>query len=1059
VRFRILGPLEVWTGQDWSGIGAPKWRALLAALLLNQGQVVSTDRLIAELWGDAAPDRAPNLVSVYVLRLRRVLGDPDGRILTTRAPGYQLLLHPGELDAEYFQTLHGQGRRALAAGDCRAAAEVLAAALALWRGRALADVPPSPLVTAEADRLEESRLAALELRIEADLGCDLHAELVPELRRLLRDQPLREGLWALLIRALDGAGRHAEALAAYGQAREVISDELGVDPGSELQRLYRKMLTADAVTPQDPAGPRAAGASGPQAKPVTGPRGAAAAGPRAEPVTGPRGAGAAGPRAKPVTGPRGAAAAGPRAEPVTGPRAARAAGPQAEPVTSLPVTGPPAAPVTIPATAAPSAAAPEMRPRRAGAGSSARRVPAQLPADVSDFTGRDEDLERLCGLVSGSHGRDNPAVTVAVVAGAPGLGKTALAIHAAHALRPQFPNGQLYARLLGGSERPVAADEVLARFLRDLGVDGARVPVDAEERAAMYRTRLAERQTLIVLDDARDAAQVRPLLPGTGSCAVIVTSRQRLSDLAGSRLIDLDVLGGGEAAELFTRIIGPDRSGAEPDAVHDVLTICAGLPLAIRIAGARLTARRGWSVRTLAGRLADQRRRIDELTAGDLAVRACFQVSFDTLPRRLVGDGIDPAHVFRMLGVWQGPSIGLPAAAALLGRPEDPVADALEVLVDAHLLESPAPDRYRLHDLLRAYALERAQADEQRQDMEDAIRRVLDWYLRTADAAASVVAPYLNRVALGPMLPGCEPLAFATAEQALAWCEHERANLVTATRQAASHGLHDIAWKLPVAMRVCLDRLGYRTEWLTTHRTGLASARELGDRRGEAWVLTNLGMVLGQQRVNDAIGYFEQALVIYRETGDRQDEAQAANNLAFTYLILGRHEEAVEALLDALRLQREAGRRYGEGVALCNLGEAYVELGRYEEAIACSQEALAIVREVGSVRDEGYALYNLGRAHLDLGRLGEAADLFGQALPIHRAAGDRYGEAQDLQRIGATHSREGRVAQARESWIRARTMFESLGEDERATEVGTQLAGLSPVVNVPAVTEVTKNEY
>src|SRR5580692_11351089 len=537
LRFRVLAPLEVWTGQDWSGIGAPKWRALLAVLLLSQGQAVSTDRLIAELWGDRPPERAANLVSIYVLRLRRVIGDRAGHLLTTRAPGYQLRLQPGELDAEQFHAL--------------------AEALALWRGRALADVPPFALVTAEAERLEESRLSTLELRIEADLGCGMHAQLVPELRRLLSDQPLRERLWGLLVRALDAAGRHAEALAAYGQAREVIAEELGVDPGPELQRLYQALLTADLVPRQQRAAPAAAS----------------------------------------------------------------------------------------PAAAAPAAASREGEmaagrvSRRPGAGSSLRRVPAQLPADVADFTCREANLDQLCAAMSEAGRRDNPAVAVAVVAGAPGLGKTALAIHAAHALRRDFPDGQLYVSLRGGSEQPVPADEVLARFLRDLGVDGARIPVDAEERAALYRTRLAERQMLIVLDDARNAAQVRPLLPGTGSCAVIVTSRHRLSDLAGSRLIDLDVLDDAEATELFIRIIGAERADAEPDAVRDVVAVCAGLPLAIRIAGARLAARRGWKIRSLASRLADQRRRIDEFVAGDLAVRACFQVSFDALARGKSGGG------------------------------------------------------------------------------------------------------------------------------------------------------------------------------------------------------------------------------------------------------------------------------------------------------------------------------------------------------------------------------------------------------------------------------------
>jgi DNA-binding SARP family transcriptional activator/Tfp pilus assembly protein PilF len=944
-------------------------------LLLSQGQAVSTDRLIAELWGDRPPDRAANLVSIYVLRLRRVLGDRDGHLLTTRAPGYQLRLQPGELDAEQFQALAGQGRRTLAEGDFRAAADVLAEALGLWRGRALADVPPFALVTAEAERLEESRLTALELRTEADLGCGMHAQLVPELRRLLSDQPLREGLWGLLMQALDAAGRHAEALAAYGQAREVIAEELGVDPGPELQRLYQALLTADLVPKQ-------------QSGAVTRATAAAIGG------------------------------------------TARPAGAPAAPSAAVSHDG------EMPAG---------RFPRRPSAGSSLRRVPAQLPADVADFTGREANLEQLRAAMSDAGRRDNPAVAVAVVAGAPGLGKTALAVHAAHALRRDFPDGQLYVSLRGGSEQPVPPDEVLARFLRDLGVDGARIPVDAEERAALYRTRLAERQMLIVLDDARNAAQVRPLLPGSGSCAVIVTSRHRLSDLAGSRLIDLDVLDDPEATELFVRIIGAERADAEPDAVRDVVAICAGLPLAIRIAGARLAARRGWKIRSLANRLADQRRRIDELTAGDLAVRACFQVSFDALARGKSGGGADPASLFRMLGLWQGPSIGLNGAAALVGQPDALVGDCLEVLVDAHLLESPAPDRYRLHDLLRDYAAERAEADEPAQAVEEAVRRLLGWYLSTADAAASIVAPpYRDRVPVpvDPLEPGCQPLSFATSGQALHWFEQERGNLVAATRQAASYGLHDIAWKLPVAAVVCFDRHGYRAEWLTTHRIALASVRELGDRRGEAWVLNNLGMVFGRQGLGDAISYFERAVAILHEVGDRREQARAANNLAFTYLVLGRYQEAVTALLGALELQREVGRRYGEGVALCNLGEAYLELGRHEEAIARSQEALAIVREVGSVRDEGYALYNLGRAHLELGHPAEASDLLDQALAIHRAAGNRYGEAQVMEHIGTARARSGQLAEADRAWTHARDLFQGLGEDTQAELIDAQLEDL-----------------
>jgi DNA-binding SARP family transcriptional activator len=264
VRFRILGPLEVWADGDWSGIGAPKWRALLATLLLQPGQVVSTERLIAGMWGEEPPDRAANLVSVYVLRLRRLMGDPQGQMLATRAPGYRLRAGAGELDAAVFEAGVRRGRQALADQDPATASAVLGEALALWRGAALADVPPSALIRAEADRLEESRLAALELRITADLRRGLAAQLVPELRRLLSEQPLREGLWVLLLQALDEAGRRAEAIAAYGQARKVISGELGVDPGPGLRQLYQRLLAADGAA----EGPAAEAARGGRARRV-----------------------------------------------------------------------------------------------------------------------------------------------------------------------------------------------------------------------------------------------------------------------------------------------------------------------------------------------------------------------------------------------------------------------------------------------------------------------------------------------------------------------------------------------------------------------------------------------------------------------------------------------------------------------------------------------------------------------------------------------------------------------------------------------------------------------
>ncbi|HEV8165851.1 MAG TPA: NB-ARC domain-containing protein, partial [Actinomycetota bacterium] len=524
--------------------------------------------------------------------------------------------------------------------------------------------------------------------------------------------------------------------------------------------------------------------------------------------------------------------------------------------------------------------------------------PAQLPADIADFTGRDEQVKRLSDLLSGTGASGDPgAVRIAVVAGSGGLGKTSLAVHAAHRVRRRFPDGQLYVDLLGATAAPLLPGDVLARFLRDLGVDGRDIPVDEDERAARYRTTLARRRMLVVLDNARDAAQVRPLLPGSASSAVLVTTRSRMPDLASTKLVDLDVLDDDEALKLFVKVVGEERAAAEPEATAELLDACAGLPLAIRICAARLVTRSGWTIRAMAGRLTDEHRRLDEMRAGDLAVRASFEVSFTSLPPNTDKQGIDPALAFRLLGLWQGSSISAAAAAALFGVPGYSAEDALEVLVDTHLLESVTTDRYRFHDLLRVYAAERAGDDLTAAERDAALTRLLTWYMRTTDAAASALAPHRYNIPLDADADAeAQPPGFTGAEDALAWYDRERANIVTATRQAAASGRHDIAWRLPAPLYLIFNSRGNWADCIATHRIALDSARQAGNRQGEAWVLNTLGLALGVTGESESIGYFEQALDIRREVGDRIGEAQAANNLADAYEALGRGAEAIGLL-------------------------------------------------------------------------------------------------------------------------------------------------------------------
>ena len=676
-------------------------------------------------------------------------------------------------------------------------------------------------------------------------------------------------------------------------------------------------------------------------------------------------------------------------------------------------------------------------------GAPAPARPEQLPAGIADFTGREAQTARLYRALAGQEVAIDPGVVrVAVVAGAAGFGKTTLALYVAHQVRELFPDGQLYANLSGASGHPAVPTEVLARFLRDLGADADIIPAGEEDRAAQYRTRLAGRRVLIVLDDARDAAQIRPLLPGSASCAVLVTSRNRAPNLLSTEFVDLGRLAETEALELFSRVVGDARPAAEPDATAEVLLACAGLPLAVRICGARLASRRQWRIATMAARLRGERRRLDELRIGDLEVRASFQVSYDSL--RANGHRTVPLHAFRLLGLWQGQLISVPAAAALAGERERDLADALEALVDASLLDSPAAERYQLHDLLHLFATERAEAEETQEARAAAVTRLVYWYLATATAAADLLSPSHYRIPAQELSPGPSP---DSVQDALAWYDDEGANLLAVTRQAAAAGLHDAAWRLPTALFPLFWRRHNWADCVAAHRVAVSSAHECGSRLGRAWALHNLGYGLLKFRDAEAFDCLEEAFALRKEENDSGGAARTAVGLVEAHYRVNGPQAAYDHSLRCLDLLRKAREPALLGGALNNHGEFCLALGRADEATECLQEALGIWTAIEGGTGRGHVLENLGRIHLESGRFREAIASLSEAYRLQQAQGHLLGQAEALRYLAGAQRGDGLADQARESLEAALALFNDLKAVTEIEDVRRELAALAQPVD------------
>jgi DNA-binding SARP family transcriptional activator/tetratricopeptide (TPR) repeat protein len=879
MRFRVLGPMQVWHGDGWTTIRAAQPRVVLAVLLAEAGQMVSADRLVDELWGDHPPRTALNTIQGYVARLRKLLGEDSETRLLTRDRGYLLELADGDLDSHVFERLVESGQRAVAAGELAAGVEELVAALALWRGPALDDVPASSVVTAEVSRLEKRRLTALEARLGAELELGRHLEAVDELQRLVEEYPLREQLRCHLMLAMYRCGRRAEALDVYRDGRAVMVAELGMEPGPELRELERAILADDRTL--------------------------------------------------------------------------------------------------------------------AGGTTTTRVTPAQVPGDVAGFTGRQTLLHQLDGLLP-SRG---PAVAIITIAGTAGVGKTALAVHWAHRVRDRFGDGQLYVNLRGyAAGEPVRPIDALARFLHALGVPAEQVPTDVEEASALYRSVLADRRMLVLLDNAHHPSQVRPLLPGAPGCLVLVTSRDALTGLVardGARGLRLDVLAADEARALLTYLLGADRVHAEPRAVAELADLCARLPLALRITAANLgehTVAEYCDLLRAGNRLATLQVDGDE----QAAVRAAFDLSYAALPD-------DARRLFRLLGLVPGPDVTVEAAAALAGL-DTTTADALLTrLAVAHLVDQHPGGRFGCHDLLRLYASERGEQEDVAADRDDAVRRLYDWYLHTVDAAASLLYPQMRRLTLPPA-DSSVPGAFADNTQALAWLDAERHNLVAAVR----HQPLPVVGLLADALRGYFWLRMYTVDWLAVANAGLAAAEACGDlttQTGALLSLADANFRLGHYQ--KAIDYSTRALDTAQRTGWSEGEAAALNNLGNLHIVSGKLHEAVDYHRTALALNQRIGRLPSQFHNLGNLGVAYQHLGDLRTAHLRLTEALAIGRKIGSVNAEATKLCDLGSVLRDLGQLAEAADHLRLALDRNREIGDAGVEVEARNRLAAVLSDTG----------------------------------------------------
>ena len=904
VEFGVLGPLRVASGGGELELTSPRSRAFLALLVLNPGRQVSLYAFADAIWGADLPQNPRRAVQLCAVRVRAQLERIGaGDLVVTCPDGYRLDVPPESTDLGRVESLV---READAASGTDAELAAVTAALALWRGEPLADVPADALQREVAPGLREQRLQLVERRIDILLRNGETAGLVSELTTLTARHPLRERLCGLLMRALYRGGRRSEALDVYHRFRRRLREELGTDPGEELRGLHATVLTGEPDTDRD------------------------------------------------------------------------------TPRLLLP-------------------------------------TPRELPSDLPAFAGRADARSELDGLLATVDTSSGPVV--GVVTGTAGVGKTSLAVHWARGVADEFPDGQLFADLRGyHPSQALSPQRIQARFLRALGVRGEDVPTDADELTALYRSTLDGRRMLMVLDNVNSADQVRPLLPGTAGCLVVITSRDVLLSLIatdGAHRINLDLFSLTEARELLGRRLGRDRLTVDPRAADDIIAASARLPLALAIAAARAVIDRHAPLGVLAAQLRDG---LDAFGTDSAMtdVRAVFSWSYRTL-------STDAARLLRLLGLHPGPQVTAPAAASLVGLPLKRAEALLDELVRAHLVVEPVPGRYALHDLMREYAVELVAADEAETDRDLAVHRALDHYLHSAYAAAVVINAQRVELTLREPPTTVHVENHADSDAAAAWLDAELEVLLVTLDWAASSGFDEQVWQLVRAIAGHLTRRGHWAQWAESYQAALAAAERLGDPIREADAHRGLGRAYTRKlRHEDAHHHYGSALKLYRDAGDRCGQARVEGHLALLHEQQGRHPEAVEHARRSLDLHRKLDDPLGLADAISAVAWCYAQAGRHRLALDHGRQAIIAYQKIGAPDGEAAAQDTVGKALHQLGDFAQAIDGYQAAIRLNRQLGDQYWTAVSLTNLGDTYDAMGDRASAHDAWSQAESIFDEL---------------------------------